>query len=193
MEVLFHFIFQLFKISIQASIYAYLLILIIVFIGKFKNNQKIQKLKKNKKKYWFVFGFIISQCLLLFSFTYWGNHGLGDGPIIPIGHWKKIENTNWEDVGYLNNIRSSDNHDIHTTRFLVQNGKLCGNLEDWFYKYKNKYFILDLSSSEMLEFKSENDYNKYAMKNNLPKSENLLSFSKNYRNYWGGFRFWLLP
>jgi len=193
MEVLFHFIFQLIKIGILASIYSFILIGILLIIGKFKPTEFIKRVKTEKKKYWFSFGFLISIGLFIFSFTYWGNHGLGDGPMIPIGHWETIENTNWTEYGYLKGQKTSDGIDIETTKFKVANDKLCGNLKSWFYDFENTYFVLDLKTDEMTEFKTESEFNEYAENNKLPNSNELLSFEENYRNHWSGIRFLLLP
>ena len=193
MEVLFHFVFQLIKIGILASIYASILIGILLIIGKFKKTEYLERIKLAKRKSWFSFGFLISIGLFIFSFTYWGNHGLGDGPMIPIGHWKTIENTNWTEYGYLKGQKTRDGIDIETTQFKVTNEKLCGNLKSWFYDFENTYFVLDLKTDEMTEFKTESEFNKYAENNKLPKSNELLSFEENYRNQWSGIRFLLLP
>ena len=193
MEVLFHFIFQLIKIGILASIYSIILIGILLIIGKFKPTEFIKKVKAEKKKYWFSFGFLISIGLFIFSFTYWGNHGLGDGPMIPIGHWETIENTNWTEYGYLKGQKTRDGIDIETTQFKVTNDKLCGNLKSWFYDFENTYFVLDLRTDEITEFKTESEFNEYAENNKLPNSNELLSFEENYRNHWNGIRFLLLP
>ena len=193
MEVLFHFIFQLIKIGILASLYSTILIGILLVIGKFKTTVFLKRVKSEKKKYWFTFGFLISIGLFIFSFTYWGNHGLGDGPMIPIGNWETIENTNWTEYGYLKGQKTSDGNEIETTQFKVENDKLCGNLKSWFYDYENSYFVLDLKTDEMTEFKTESEFNEYSENNKLPKSNELLSFEENYRNRWGGIRFLLLP
>ena len=193
MEVLFHFIFQLIKIGILASIYSFILIGILLIIGKFKPTEFLKRVKSEKKKYWFSFGFLISIGLFIFSFTYWGNHGLGDGPMIPIGHWETIENTNWTEYGYLKEQKTSDGNDIETTLFKVEDDKLCGNLKSWFYDFQNSYFVLDLKTDKITEFKTESEFNEYAKKNKLPKSNELLSFEQNYRNHWSGIRFLLLP
>jgi len=193
MEVLFHFIFQLIKIGILASIYSFILTGILLIVGKFKPNEFLKRVKSEKKKYWFSFGFLISIGLFIFSFTYWGNHGLGDGPMIPIGHWETIENTNWTEYGYLKGQKTSDGIDIETTKFKVVNDKLCGNLKSWFYDFENSYFVLDLKTDEMTEFKTESEFNKYVENNKLPNSNELLSFKQNYRNHWSGIRFLLLP
>jgi len=193
MEVFFHFIFQLIKIGILASIYSFILIGILLIIGKFKPTDFIKKVKADKKKYRFYLGFLISIGLFIFSFTYWGNHGLGDGPMIPIGHYKTIENTDWTEYGYLKGHRTNDGIDIETTQFKVTDDKLCGNLKSWFYEFENTYFVLDLKTNEMTEFKTESEFNEYAENNKLPNSDELLSFEENYRNHWSGIRFLLLP
>ena len=193
MEVLFHFIFQLIKIGILASIYSFVLIEILLIIRKFKPTEFLKRMKSEKKKHWFSFGLLISIGLFIFSLTYWGNHGLGDRPIIPIGYWKKIENTNWTEYGYLKGQKTKDGNDIETTRFKVVDNKLCGNLESWFYGFQNSYFVLDLKTDKITEFKTEFEFNVYAENNKLPKSNELLSFEQNYRNHWNGIRFLLLP
>ena len=193
MEVLFQFIFQLIKIGILASIYSLILIGVLVLIGKFNPTEFLKRVKSEKKKHWFSFGFIISVGLFIFSFTYWGNHGLGDGPMIPIGHWKTIENTNWNEYGYIKEQKTSDGNYIKTTKFKVANDKLCGNLKSWFYDFENSFFVLDLKTDVITEFKTESEFNKYAEKNDLPKVSELLSFEENYMNHWGGIRFLLLP
>lgn len=193
MEVLFHFIFQLIKIGVLASIYSFIVIGILLIIGKFKLIEYLKRVKSEKKKYWFSFGFLISIGLFIFSFTYWGNHGLGDGPMIPIGHWETIENINWNEYGYLKGQKTSDGIDIETTKFKVTNNKLSGNLKSSFYEFENSYFVLDLKTDEITESKTESEFNKYSAKNELPKSNDLLSFEDNYRNHWSGIRFLLLP
>ncbi|CAM3867224.1 MULTISPECIES: hypothetical protein [Flavobacterium] len=193
MEVLFHFIFQLIKIGVLASIYSFIVIGILLIIGKSKPIEYLKRVKSEKKKYWFSFGFLISIGLFIFSFTYWGNHGLGDGPMIPIGHWETIENINWNEYGYLKGQKTSDGIDIETTKFKVTNDKLSGNLKSSFYEFENSYFVLDLKTDEITEFKTESEFNKYAAKNELPKSNELLSFEDNYRNHCSGIRFLLLP
>jgi len=193
MEVLFHFIFQLFKIGILALVYAFFLVGILLILGKIRPTYFLNKVKTEKKKYWFRLGFLISIGLFIFSCTYWGNHGLGDSAKIPIGHWETIGNINWTEYGYLKGQKTSDGFDIETTRFKVTNDKLSGNLDSWFYNFENSFFVLDLKTDEIIEFKTEPEFNKYAENNKLPKSNELLSFKQNYNNHWGGFRFFLLP
>ena len=185
MEVLIHFVFQLFKIGILAFLYSFLWRKFLIIITLFKPNWKV----KEQMSYYPT----IYVSLLIFSFTYFGNHGLGDGPKIPIGYWETVENVNWEDYGYLEKVKSSDGKKIEFEKFLVKNNKLCGKYGGFFYNYKHSYFVYDLCTKKLMEFETKLVYNKHADKNDLPKSNELLSFYKNYNNYWGGIRFLIYP
>jgi hypothetical protein len=193
MEVLFHFIFELIKISILGAIYASLTLLIFKTIVKFKPNSWFERVSQKKLKFLFLGGLIISTTLFIYMFSYWGNHGFGDGPRIPMGHGIIVDNTNWTEYGYISDINTSDNHKIEMTKFLVFEDKLLGNLDSWFNDFKNGFFIYDMNSQEIREFKTISEFDQYALSNNLPSSEKLLTFEVNYKNRWSGWRFWLLP
>lgn len=192
MEALFHLIFQLLKIGILSFIYSSILIELLILIDKIKPFEFVKKIKSNKKKYRINFGLFISLGLFIYSFTYWGNHGLGDSALIPIGYSKTISNINWTEYSHLNSVQTSDEIKIETTKFKVKDAKLCGNLDSWFYDFDNSYFVLDLKTDELIEFETEKKFNEYAIKNDLPKSDELLDFRKNYSDFWG-VRLLLLP
>ncbi|MFD2561730.1 hypothetical protein [Aquimarina rubra] len=194
MEVLGHLIFMLFKIGILASIYSLILIAIMTMINNLKKNHYLQKIIDNKKSSWFRFGLIISALLLIYSFTYWGNHGLGDGPRIPIGYWNIVDNTNWQ-FSNLKGYKDKDANEISISRFLTKDEFFCGKFDQnhFFYDFKNEYFVLNMRSNEIIEFSNKQVYNYYAVENKLPKASSLLTFEQNYHKYFGGWRFWLLP
>ena len=192
MEALFHLIFQLLKIGFLSFIYSSILIELLILIDKIKPFEFVKKIKSNKKKYRINFGLFISLGLFIYSFTYWGNHGLGDSALIPIGYSKTISNINWTEYSHLNSVQTSDEIKIETTKFKVKDAKLCGNLDSWFYDFDNSYFVLDLKTDELIEFETEKKFNEYAIKNDLPKSDELLDFRKNYSDFWG-VRLLLLP
>lgn len=193
MEVTIDFIVTLFKIAVLSSIYAFLIFWIFKFIRKTKPNSWFDKVSSRKLRFWITSGSCISVGLLLFLFTYWGFHGLGDGPRIPIGHGVIVDNTNWDEYGYIHAAQTFDGMKIEMTKFKVVNDKLIGNLESGFYDYKNSFFIFDLKHKLLTEFKTQKDFEEYAMKNKLPLSNELRTFKQNYSAYWGGWRFWLLP
>jgi len=193
MEVLFHFIFELIKISILGSIYATLILFIFLKVAKRKPESWLAKVSKKKLRLWFLSGLFISIGLLLFMFTYWGDHGLGDGPKIPIGNGLVVDNTNWTEYGYIKGLKTNDNIDIEMTKFKVTNDKLIGNLDSWFYDFENSYFVYDMDTKEMIEFKTKDEFEDYIEANKLGKLSDLLTFQENYSNHWSGWRFWLLP
>lgn len=126
-------------------------------------------------------------------FTYWGNHGFGDSARIPIGNGYAVNNINWTEYGYVDQLKTSDGKEVEMTKFIVDNGKLIGNLDSWFHDFHNKYFVLDLDTDELIEFDSKSELDDFIQRNNLVESEELKSFEENYREYWSGLRFWLLP
>lgn len=191
MEVLFHFIFQLIKIAILGSAYAAITILLFEVIGHSRQNSWFNNISK-KLSFWTLCG-RISFGLFIFMFTYYGDHGLGDNAKIPLGHGIVMENTNWDNYGHIDGVKTIDKIDIETTKFNVTDNKLIGNLESDFYEFKNSYFIYDIESEEMKEFLTKAEFDIFAAENKLANSNKLLTFEENYSNHWRGWRFWLLP
>jgi hypothetical protein len=104
MDVLFHFIFELIKISILGCIYATLTLLTFKIIGHYKPDSWFDKVSKKKLRLWFLSGLVISVGLFFFMFTYFGDHGLGDSAKVPIGHFKVARQINGIDT-YLQNSK----------------------------------------------------------------------------------------
>lgn len=193
MESLFHLIFVLIKIILLASIYSALILFLFIIVKKLKPNSWIEKIDTNRKKFWIKTAKIISILLFIWMHTYWGNHGLGDSARIPIGKGYAIENINWNEYAYLNKVKTSDGIDLEMTKFKVKDCVLIGNLDSWFHNFENQYFAFDLNTSKLVEFKNHKEYNEYVTKKDLPSVENLDEFTTNYREYWSGWKFWLLP
>jgi len=184
-----HFFFIIIKTAILAGVYASLILLIISLIKK----ESPFKLFKRTKKLW-LFSYIgILVILFVYFFTYPGFHGLGDGPRIPIGYGFIVDNTNWDEYGYIEKIKTTDDQKLEMTKFRVQDDFLVGNLESGFYNYNNAFFFYDLKKEKITEFKTLSEYEQYATTNSLPKSSEFQTFHQNYTDHWGGWRFWLLP
>ena len=120
--------------------------------------------------------------LLVFSFTYYGDHGLGDEANIPLGYYKTMNSSD----GYAYFESGLPEGQINVDRFLVKNDNLC-------MISRNQFFVYQLHSSEMKKFANEDLYNQYALANNLPAANKLQNFWYQYTGYWNGWRFWLLP
>jgi amino acid transporter len=189
MESLGHFIFEFIKITILGFIYSTILYFIYKNIPKNKKPEWCEKWLKSKNTLWLF----ISLILLFYMFTPYGNHGLGDSARIPISFTKEISNTNWEEFGRLNGIKSSEDNDIELTQFKVENNMIFGNLNSSFYDYKNSYFIYEIDTEKLQEFKTEKEYNEFAINKNLPRTREFKSFKENYSEYWSGWRFFFLP
>nr|WP_321237495.1 hypothetical protein [uncultured Psychroserpens sp.] len=191
MEALFHFIFQLIKIGILASIYSVVLIGILLMVRKLKPTEFLERVKTEKKKYWFVFGLLISIGLFIFSFTYWGNHGLGDSARIPIGNFKEVGETNG-----INAYIEPDNYEygaMNVNSFIKHNNYLVGKTEVSPVDRPKPFFSWNLSKDEITFYDSEKEYNSFADKNKFPKISEFKTFRERYKEYWNGIRFWLLP
>ena len=193
MEVMVHFIFEIIKICILSCFYATITLLTFLWLGKMKPNSWFKRVAEKKKKFWFLSGLFISIGLFIFMFTYWGFHGLGDGPRVPIGHGLIVDNTDWTEYGYVNEIQTNDSISVEMTKFKVTNDKLLGNLDSRFYTYKNSYFIYDMNTKYLQEFQTKKDYEDFALKNDLPLENEFMTFEQNYQKRWGGWWFWLLP
>jgi hypothetical protein len=189
MESLGHFIFELVKIAILSFIYAIVLFFIYKKLPKYNLPKWLEKRFKSKKQLWVY----ISLFLLFYMFTPYGNHGLGDSARIPVSFTKEISNVNWTEFGRFNDVKSSEKNDLESTHFKVVNNFVCGNLKSDFYMYDNSYFIYDIKNEKLHEFANVNEYNEFAVNENLPKSNELKSFKENYSDYWNGWRFFLLP
>ncbi|HCC50955.1 MAG TPA: hypothetical protein DEQ30_01975 [Porphyromonadaceae bacterium] len=189
MEVLFHFIFELIKISILASIYTTLLLLVLSVIGRLKPNSLCNSVKQNKTKFWLLGGFIISAGLLVYMFTYWGNHGMGDSAKVPVGHFKEVRQINGTD----SYIQNSDGEQLGIENFVFGNSWLYAETQRKFNGGKGDYVVWDLQNDHWTFYKTKADYLMAAGQNNYPMPDRFEEFGDHYKRHWHGWRFWLLP
>jgi len=193
MEVMIHFVLTLVKIAVQASIYAALLLLVFRVFAKRHPNSWFDRCSRRYGRFWLLSGFGISVALFMFLFSYWGFHGFGDGPRVPVSHGLVVDNTNWTEYGYISEIKTSDDHDLEMTKFLAFDDRRMGNLDSWFDTYSNQFFVYDMRDEKLVEFPTEQAFNSYATAQGLPQASALKSFEENYHDRWGGWWFWLLP
>lgn len=188
MEVLFHFIFELIKISVLGCIYASLTVIIFKTIAFFKPESWFKRVSQNKKRLWFRSGFIISVGLFIFLFTYWGNHGLGDQANVPVGHFKTVGQIN----GNMAYIKDNNEEPLTIDKFTFDNQNVYAEINQQFINRKEKYVIWDLENDTWALYTKE-EYLKKAELNNYPKPDSFEDFHFFYKKRWGGLWFWLLP
>jgi hypothetical protein len=192
MEVLFHFVFELFKIAVLASVYATVVRFIIIKIARKKPSNLSSKISTHKTALWYLFGSIISVMLFAYMFSYWGDHGLGDFARIPIGHGKSIEQVNGgmtfiRPPGYEYEVLCIDDYVLSNDFLFAKTAKYymrgnTGGIAIWDLK-KNRISFLDAVKN------IDTFYHNHHIKNQLKFQD----FQSHYANYWNGWRFWLLP
>jgi len=173
---LFHFLFELVKIAALSAIYSALILLMKSIFFKTADAQVM-----NKRNFWLVFKITYS-LLFFFSFTYYGNHGLGDEYAIPIGRGQTINQV--DEFAYFS--PNSSGSQIQIDRFIVKGDFLCANSE-------KQYFVYNLNYNKVTQFNSETSYETYAANNQLPPLNTFKKYNDCYNDYWNGWRFWLLP
>ncbi len=193
MEMTIGFLFELVKITLLAMGYSALLFFCFWMIAKRNPDSWFVRACSSGGRFLGLSAVLFWMGLFVYMFTYWGFHGLGDGAQIPIGHGLIVDNINWDGYGFVDDIKTSDDKELSTTKFKVVGDKLCGNLDDSFDWFQNAYFTLDTRLKRITEFRTEADYNEFAKQAGLPGSIELESFNRNYDDYWLGWRFWMLP
>jgi hypothetical protein len=186
MEVLIHFVFQLIKIPLQASIYALLVVLIATVIkflfpaSKFANVFSQQR--QVFKKAWLF----ITVGLFIFSFTYWGDHGLGDSSRIPIGNGKSV---------YLGGSAyiDLDTSQVYFNHFTYDSKRLYASNVETTTGRQHDLLVYDLEEDRVTFYNKEEDYLKVAKAYVYPLPDTFEDFEVFYNRYWNGWRFFMLP
>ena len=182
MFALFHLIFMLAKIAIQSSVYATVLLILTRLISRYKAGGFIDRTSKDKTRFWRTTGFAVSFLLFVFAFTYWGDHGLGDGSRIPVGYGQEIRNGD----GVFSYFYSNDGSQRQILNFQIKDSLLFAEQDN------NKYLVFDFKNSELREFESIEDYERVANENGFPMTTEFKDFIVHYHDYWNGWRFWCL-
>ena len=185
MEYLFGFLFTLFKIAIQASLYATLVRWLARLADARQVDNAFVRASRNRKQFWRRSFRVAYGALFVFWFSYWGDHGLGDTARVPVGHWETVEETN-SIATYFKPLSLPSGAPLITS-FQAGNGVLCGRAND------GSFFAYDLSLNQQRLFADSEEYTAYASQHDLPAISEFQSFKKQYDRYWNGWRFWLLP
>lgn len=189
METIFHFIFELMKISILASIYAALMLFLFKIIGYFKPDSWFDRITRVKTKFWLSSGLIIFTGFFFYMFTYFGDHGISDSAKIPIGYFKKVRQINGAD-SYLQN---SNKEQLGILNFAFDNNQLYAETQREFNGSKGDYVVWDLRNDHWTFYRTKADYLVAAQQNNYPMPDQFKEFEIHYNRHWYRWRFWLLP
>lgn len=177
MAALLHILLVVIKSSILALVYAPVIWFLWVLI--LKARKRYTGFKWHKL---FLVYKIVSILLLVFSFTYYGDHGLGDESRIPLGYGEAMKAGD----GFAYFVPKGKSEQIHVDLFLVKGDDLCMSVD-------SGYKVYNLKTKAFVNFSDEPMYNLLAVGKDLPLSRHLKDFKSQYDEYWGGWRFWLLP
>jgi len=184
MEYFVGFFITLFKIAIQASLYATLIRWLARLADARQVSNSFVRASRNGKQFWRRSFMVAYGALFIFSCTYWGDHGLGDTARVPVGHGETVEEIN-SVATYFEPLSLPSGAPLIRS-FQAGNGVLCGLATD------GSFFAYDLSLSQQRLFANSQEYTAYASQHDLPAISEFRSFDKQYARYWGGWRFWLL-
>ncbi len=170
----FHFLFEVCKIALLAALYSSIILLITFIFNRITVSSSA--IKANFSKTFFI----IACLMFVFSFTYWGDHGLGDEANLPLGHGRTMRSSDGYPYFYL-----EPSTQINIDSFLVRNEHLYFISGDNYYDYK-------LISGKWNKYNKQ-EYERLSFTHQLPQINELKTFYPQYDAYWNGWRFWLLP
>ncbi|WP_121810762.1 hypothetical protein [Mucilaginibacter kameinonensis] len=177
MTALFHFLFVVLKSYLLALIYAPIVWFLWVLILKARKKYTGFKWSKVFKVYT-----VVALLLIVFSFTYYGDHGLGDSPRIPLGYGETMVGDNQ----FASFTPKGKNEQIHVKAFALKGDNLSMAVD-------SGYKVYNLKTKGVVNFSEGQMYDAFAFSYGLPLSLQLRSFRPQYDEYWNGWRFWLLP
>ncbi|OON67855.1 hypothetical protein [Hymenobacter sp. CRA2] len=187
MEALFHLAFTLVKIAVQASLYATLLLGLCRLVAAFRPGGLLADAARRPGRLWWASGFVLSGALFWHSFTYWGNHGLGDYSRVPLGHGEALEELNGTDAYFApTELPDTVGDQLHLEAYQITDDVLCAATTE------RSYFTYDLRTKQYQDFPDQAAYAAFAAAHGLPAPNQFESFQAHYSRYWGGWRFWLL-
>lgn len=185
---LIHFIFELFKISVQGAIYSSIIFFGITYFVKPKAGLLSNFFKKEQGLTWISSWIVISFGLFCFMFSYYGDHGLGDSARIPIGHHREIQQTD-----LLSHIEQKNKGVVYINEFAITNDYVYGKSDKYNIDLNQNYFVYDLKSDVIQTFDQQEAFNNYLTSKGLDQGATYETFGFYYSKYWNGWRFWLLP
>ena len=175
MEVAIGFLFELVKISVQSALYSYVILLL---FGAFFS-------KKIKPKPWLLLTVLIVICMFSYMNTHWGEHGLGDSKRIPLPNNKEISQMN----GNYAYIAIGEYQTLPIDEFAIKDNYLIGLTGNDAIEKHPPFFSWNIENNQVIFYDTKNALDSISEFKNVE----FKSFHKHYSEYWGGWRFWVLP
>lgn len=185
---------------ILSTIYSTVILLVLILLSKTHSWVWARKQVGKKIRFWLCTHLIISVALLVYSFSYWRDTGLGDHSRIPIGYGQDIQN---EDFAYTyfypdpQKITPNNNEDLPIEKYKIVNDFLCAEISHQNTNSPAFTFIAyNLQNRSFEKFNSETEYVAYAVVHKLPLPNEFYDFKKHFEEHLALRSFiqkWLLP
>jgi hypothetical protein len=129
--------------------------------------------------------------LLIYSESFWGDRGFYDSSRIPIANETEIICAD----GHFIYIPIGDEQRLIGS-FALHEGKIFA--EDQLTTSADSvpeglYLVFNPDTQELKQFVNQEEYQKFASRNNYPDVSAFREFFEHYNDYWNGWRRWLLP
>ncbi len=191
MEMLYQFLTNPIKVVFFAFLFLILLLNALHVISRSNDNLLVSDILNHKRRIWQIVGILTAMSFSILLFSYYLNIEFGSKTTIPIGYKKNIISSNWTKFARIEGIKNKDGNAIYTTKFRIEDTRLCGNFESDSCNYSNNYFVYELDKNKLTEFKNTSNYNSFAQKHKLPSANEFQNYETNYDEFWNGYRFWL--
>jgi energy-coupling factor transporter transmembrane protein EcfT len=187
------------KIIILSSIYATVILLIVLFLSKTIKLTWTKKFVDRKLRFWLLTHLIVSVLLFVTAFSYWQDTGIGDNSKIPVGYGQTIQS---EDFEWTYFYPDPDKTEPNKDELIIGNYKIIDRFLCAEVSHQNTnspsfdYIVYDLKNKSLKTFNSKQEYSSYASKNVLPQAKDFYDFRKHYHEYLNNrpkWKTWLLP
>jgi len=199
MMAMIEFLLIILKILCLSTIYV-TVVLLVVFISSKTTSFRWAKYVWSKKiRFWLLSHVVILVLLLILSFSYWQDTGLGDNSKIPVGYGMTIQS---EDFAWTYFYPDPDKTEPNQDELIIEDYKisdqfLCAKVSHQkTISPKYDYIVYDLKNRYLRTFDSEQEYLSYAEINSLPTTREFYDFQKHYDEFLDNrpkWRTWLLP
>ena len=189
MEMLYQFLSNPIKVVFFACLFLILLLNALQVISRSNDNLLVSDILNHKRRIWQIVGILTAMSFSILLFSYFIKIEFGSQTTIPIGYKKNIVSCNWTKFARIEGFKNKDGNAIYTTKFKIEDTRICGNFESDSCNYSNNYFVYELDKNILTEFKTTFEYNSFAQKHQLPNAQEFQNYESNYNDYWNGYRF----
>lgn len=189
----------LFKTVILSTVYATVILLLILLLFKITDIQWTKRLVRKKLRFWLLTHFITSIILLFLTFTYSQDTGLGDNSRIPVGYGHTIQS---EDFAWTYFYPDPEKIEPNQDELIIEDFQLADPFLCAKVSHQNTvspnydYIVYDMKLKSLKTFDSEEEYENYAAEHSLPSTNEFYDFQKHYYEYLNSkpkWKTWLLP